>query len=180
MFWTDWGVSASTLVPLRYSVAWEDELLNYLAPRKMISAYEIFEVPDLVYFTFEIGVRIKRIFNFTEVSQDVLNKLIYYFRPQNQLFNSEMDFKDVVEFLMDTTQVSPDDEFSNIRGIRNIDIRDINSNKIIYSHNSNPLLFPRWVTAPWTDRDNMLRPIQIGLNQFPVLAFDAVKIVEEF
>ena len=180
MFWTDWGVSASTLVPLRYAIAWEDELLNYLAPRKMISAYEIFEVPDLVYFTFEIGVRKKRIFNFTEIAQDVLNKLIYYFRPQNQLFNSEMDFKDVVEFLMDTTEVAPDNEFPNIKGVRNIDIRDINSNKVIFSYNAKFDLYPRWVTPPWTDRDNMLRPIQIGLNQFPVLAFDAVKIVEEF
>jgi len=180
MFWTDWGVSAATLVPLRYAVAWEDELLNYLAPRKMISAYEVFEVPDLVYFTFEIGVRIKRIYNFTEVAQDVLNKLIYYFRPQNQLFNSEMDFKDVVEFLMDTTQISPSNEFENIKGVRNIDIRDINSNKFIYSMSAAYGLYPRWVTPPWTNRDNMLRPIQLGLNQFPVLAFDAVKIVQEY
>ena len=56
--------------------------------------------------------------------------------------------------------------------------RDINSNKVIYAHTSN--LYPRWVTPPWTNRDNMLRPIQLGLNQFPVLAFDAVKIVQEF
>lgn len=177
-FLTDWGLTATTLVPLRYNDNWEDELLNYLAPRKMISAYEIFVVPDLVYFTFEIGLRIKRIYNFTDVSQDVYNKLIYYFRPTNQLFNSEMDFKDIVEYLMDTTQVSPDDEFPNIRGVRNIDIRDINSNKIIYGNNS--LLYPRWVDPPWIDRDNMLRPIVIGLNQFPVLANDAVKIVQEY
>ena len=138
----------------------------------------------MVYFTFEIGVRIKRIFNFTDVSQDVYNKLIYYFRPENQLFNSEVDFKDIVEYLMDTTQVSPDDEFPNIRGIRNIDIRDINlwtsstDSMIIYGNNS--LLYPRWVDPPWIDRDNMLRPIVIGLNQFPVLANDAVKIVQEY
>lgn len=185
-FITDWGVSASTMLPLGYKASWEDELLNYLAPRKMISAYEIFEVPDLVYFTFEIGVRKKRIYTFSDVAEDVLQKLIYYFRPQNQLFNSEMDFKDVVEFLLDTTQVSPDDEFENIKGIRNLDIRDINvwtsftNTKTVYPHNAHYSLYPRWVDPPWTDRDNMLRPIQIGLNQFPVLAYDAVKIVEEF
>ena len=143
----------------------------------MISAYEVFEVPDLVYFTFEIGIRKKRIYTFSDIAEDVLNKLIYYFRPENQLFNSEMDFKDVVEFLLDTTQVSPNDEFPNIKGIRNIDIRDINSNKVIYSHTSHQ--FPHWVDPPWTNRDNMLRPIQLGLNQFPVLADDAVKIIEE-
>ena len=179
-FMTDWGLSASTIVPLRYATAWEAELLNYLAPRKMISAYEVFEVPDLVYFTFEIGVRIKRIFNFTDVQQDVYNKLIYYFRPQNQLFNSEMDFKDVVEFLMDTTQVSPDNEFENIKGVRNIVIRDINSNKTIYEPGAAFGLYPRWVEQPWTNRDNMLRQVQLGLNQFPYLADDALRITQEY
>jgi len=179
-FETDWSLSAATLLPNQYSTAWEAELLNYLAPRKMICAYEIFEVPDLVYFTFEMGVRIKRTFVFTEVAQDLLAKLIYYFRPQNQLFNSEMDFKDVLEFLMDTTEVSTDDEFENIRGIRNIVIRDINSNKLIYEPGSRFGLYPRWVEQPWTNRDNMLRQVQLGLNQFPVLADDAVKMIQEY
>jgi hypothetical protein len=178
-FMTDWGLSAATIVPLSYSTAWEEELLDYLAPRKMICAYEILEVPDLVYFTFEIGIRIKRTYVFTEVAQDLLAKLIYYFRPQNQLFSSEMDFKDVTEFLMDTTQVAPDDEFENIRGIRNVVIRDINSNKFIYEPGAAFGLYPRWVEVPWTNRDNMLRQIQLGLNQFPVLADDAVKIIQE-
>ncbi len=178
-FLTDWGLSASTIVPLSYSPLWEAELLNYLAPRKMICAYEVFEVPDLVYFTFEIGVRIKRTFVFTEVAQDLLAKLIYYFRPQNQLFNSEMDFKDVTEFLLDTTEVSPDNEFENVRGIRNIVIRDINSNKVIYEPGAAFGLYPRWVETPWINRDNMLRQVQLGLNQFPVLADDSVKISEE-
>lgn len=179
-FMTDWGLSASTIVPLSYSPIWEAELLNYLAPRKMICAYEIFEVPDLVYFTFEIGIRIKRTYVFTEVAQDLLAKLIYYFRPQNQLFNSEMDFKDVTEFLMDTTEVSPDDEFENIRGLRNVIIRDINSNKVIYEPGAAFGLYPRWVDPPWTNRDNMLRQVQLGLNQFPVLADDAVSIQQEY
>ena len=185
-FTTDWGVSASTMLALGYKASWEDELLNYLAPRKMISAYEIFEVPDLVYFTFEIGVRKKRIYTFSDVAEDVLQKLIYYFRPQNQLFNSEMDFKDVVEFLLDTTQVSPDNEFPNIKGIRNLNIRDINvwtsftNSKTVYAHNAHYSLYPRWVDKPWTNRDNMLNQVQLGLNQFPILAYDAVKIIEEY
>jgi hypothetical protein len=177
-FTTEWAASASTIVPIRYSVAWEQELLNYLAPRKMISAYEVFEVPDLVYFAFEIGIRKKRIFNFTDITLDVLNKLVYYFRPENQLFSSEMDFNDVVEYLLDTTNVAPDNEFPNIKGIRNLNIRDINSNKTIYGYSSD--MYPKWVDPPWTDRDNMLRPIQLGLNQFPYLASDVIKFVEEF
>ena len=179
---TDWGASGTIYIPTQYNPDWEEELLLYLRPRKMISAYEIMELPDLVYFTFEIGIRKKRIFEFVDIQRDVLNKLIYYFRAENQIFNGEMDFNDVSEYLLDTSNVSPTDSFENIRGIRNLNIRDINSNKFIYPYDSNPddwTLFPRWVEQPWTDRDNMLRVVQLGLNQFPVLSEDTVRIVEE-
>lgn len=179
---TDWDVSGSTIVPTNYSNSWKNELLLYLRPRKMISAYEIMEVPDLVYFSFEIGVRKKRIYEFVDIQRDVLNKLIYYFRADNQIFNSEVDFNDITEYLIDTNNVSPTDNFENIRGIRNLNIRDINSNKFIYSYDENPdnwKLFPRWVNQPWIDRDNMLRPVQLGLNQFPVLSENTIRIVEE-
>jgi hypothetical protein len=177
------GETGTILIPTRYSNSWKEALLLYLRPRKMISAYEIMEIPDLVYFSFEIGVRKKRIYEFTDISRDILNKLIYYFRPENQLFNSEVDFNDIVEYLVDTTNVSPDDNFEYIKGIRNLNIRDINSNKIILPYDSNPddwTLYPRWVDQPWTNRDNMLRPVQLGLNQFPYLSEDTVKIVEEY
>ena len=177
IFFTDWSASGATIVPLSYSSAWEDELLDYLKPRKIVSAYEIFEVPDLVYFSFEIGIRKKRVFDFADIKQDVLAKLIYYFRPENQDFNSEIDFNDVVEYLLDTTEVSPDDDYENIRGIRNLNIRDINSNKPIYAFSSD--LYPRYNVAPWTNRDNKLRQIIIGFNQFPYLAADSVSIIEE-
>ena len=174
---TDWGESETVLVPTIYATAWETELLAYLQPRKLITAYEIMTVPDLVYFSFEIGVRKKRIYEFTDISRDVLNKLIYYFRPENQTFYSEMDFNDIVEYLMDTSNVSPDDNFDNIKGIRNLNIRDINSNKTIYNYDSK--FYPRWVDPPWVNRDNKLRPIQLGLNQFPYLSSNTVKILEE-
>lgn len=182
-FTTDWNETGTVLIPIGYSAAWETELLSYLRPRKMISAYEIMELPDLVYFSFEIGVRKKRIYEFTDIARDVLNKLIYYFRADNQLFNSEVDFNDIQEYLIDTTEVSPDDNFEYIKGIRNLNIRDINSNKYIYPYDANSddwTMFPRWVDQPWIDRDNTLRPIQLGLNQFPYLSDDTVKIVEEY
>jgi len=179
---TDWNETESILIPIGYSSAWENELLLYLRPRKMISAYEIMEIPDLIYFSFEIGVRKKRIYDFADIQTDVLNKLIYYFRAENQLFNSEIDFNDITEYLIDTSNVSPDDNFEYIKGIRNLNIRDININKTIYEYNVNsddPTLFPKWSNAPWTNRDNMLRPIQLGLNQFPYLSSNTVKIFEE-
>ena len=176
---TDWGTSGSILHPLAYSSAWEQELLLYLRPRKMISAYEIFIVPDLVYFTFNIGIRIKRLASFIDVKTDVLNKLIYFFRPQNQEFYSEMDFNDVVEFLLDPTQVSTDDEFLNISEIRNLNLRDINSNKTINQPATG--IYPYWTQPDSTvsAMDNMLRIIQLGLNQFPVLSSDTVRIYQE-
>ena len=179
---TDWGETSSVDIPTQYSSSWEKELLLYLRPRKMISAFEVMKVPDLVYFSFEIGVRKKRIFEFTDISQAVLNKLVYYFRPENHTFNSEIDFNDITEYILDTSNVSPSDNFDNIKGIRNLNIRDINTNKTIFAYNSDPddpTLFPKWVDAPYTGRDNMLRPIKLGLNQFPYLSSDTVRIFEE-
>ena len=177
---TDWATSGSILVPLVYNSDWENELFLYLRPRKMISAYEIFVIPDLVYFTFEIGIRIKRLASFIDVRTDVLNKLIYFFRPQNQEFFSEMDFNDVVEYLLDPTQVSDTDDFETVSEIRNLNLRDINSNKFIYQPNSVGN-YPYWTQPDSTvsTMDNMLRVIQLGLNQFPVLSDDTVRIYEE-
>lgn len=181
-FTTDWDETGSILIPIRYSTSWKNELLLYLRSRKMICAYEIMELPDLVYFSFEIGVRKKRIYDFADIQTDVLNKLIYYFRATNQTFNSEINFNDITEYLLDTTKVSPTDNFEYIKGIRNLNIRDINVSKNVYEYNVNPNnsnFFPKWINAPWIDRDNMLRPIKLGLNQFPYLSSDTVKIVEE-
>ena len=181
-FTTDWGQTGSILVPTQYSSSWNDALLLYLRPRKMLCAYEIMEIPDLVYFSFEIGIRKKRIYEFIDIQQDVLAKLIYYFRNDNQAFSSEIDFNDITEYLIDTTEVSPTDNFTNIKGIRNLNIRDINVSKTVYEYNANPdnpNLFPKWTIAPWTNRDTMLRPIQLGLNQFPYLSSDTVSIIEE-
>lgn len=180
---TDWGETDSALlVPTAYSSSWEDELLLYLRPRKVICSYEKMELPDLVYFSFEIGVRKKRIYEFANIQTDVLNKLIYYFRADNHTFNSIIDFNDITEYLIDTTQVSPSDNFTYIKGIRNLNIRDINVSKTVYEYNvnpDNPNLFPKWTIAPWTNRSNMLRPMQLGLNQFPYLSSTTVKIIEE-
>lgn len=182
-FTTDWGeTDSSIIVPSGYSTSWKNELLLYLRPRKMICSYETMEVPDLVYFSFEIGVRKKRIYEFTDIQTDVLNKLIYYFRSSNMEFGSEIDFNDLTEYLSDTTEVSDSDNFDNIKGIRNINIRDINVSKTVYEYNVDPnnsSYFPKYTIAPWTNRDNMLRPIQLGSNQFPMLSSTTVKITEE-
>jgi len=145
----------------------------------MISAYEVFELPDLVYFSFEFGVRLKRLYSLALVQNDIKNKLIYYFRSVNQNFNSIINFNDIIEYLLDTTQVSPTDNFDNIRGVRNLNLRDLDVNKIVYESN-NISNYPQYVeTSIEYTGENQLRKIQLGFNQFPILQSDAVVINEE-
>jgi len=176
---TDWNVSAAIISPSGYNTAWQSTLKSYIEPRKMISAYEVFELPDLVYFSFEFGVRLKRLYSLALVQNDIKNKLIYYFRSVNQNFNSIINFNDIIEYLLDTTQVSPTDNFDNIRGVRNLNLRDLDVNKIVYESN-NISNYPQYVeTSIEYTGENQLRKIQLGFNQFPILQSDAVVINEE-
>ena len=176
---TDWNVSAAIISPSGYDTTWQSTLKSYIEPRKMISAYEAFELPDLVYFSFEFGARLKRLYSLALVQNDIKNKLIYYFRSANQNFNSVINFNDIIEYLLDTTKVSPTDNFDNIRGVRNLNLRDLDVNKTVYEKNSNNN-YPQYVeSATEYIGENQLRKIQVGFNQFPVLQSDAVVINEE-
>lgn len=181
-FTVSWGSSAtdSTLIiPSGYNTSWMSELSLYLEPRKMISAYETYKLPSLVYFSFDFGVRIKRGYDLTLVQTDIINKLDYWFRDSNQNFNSIINFNDIIEFLLDVTEVSPDDEYSNIKGIRNLNIRDIDINHVIYENNTVGN-FPYYVESSTTYRgDNKLRRIQLGYEQFPMLSKTTVRVSQE-
>ena len=176
---TDWNVSAAIISPSGYDATWQSTLKSYIEPRKMISAYEVFELPDLVYFSFEFGIRLKRLYNLALVQTDIKNKLIYYFRSDNQNFNSIINFNDITEYLLDTAKVSPTDNFDNIRGVRNLNLRDLDVNKTVHELNNNNN-YPQYVeSATEYSGENQLRKIQIGFNQFPVLQSEAVVINEE-
>lgn len=145
----------------------------------MLSAYEVFELPELVYFSFEFGVRLKRLYSIVFVTTDIKNKLNYYFRAVNQDFNSIINFNDIIEYLLDTTEVSPTDNFDNIRGIRNLNLRDMDVSKTVNEPNTTQK-YPQYVeSSSEYIGENKLRKIEIGFNQFPVLQFDAVVINEE-
>lgn len=183
--WTvDWSTSASVasasiLVPTAYSNSWENTLTTYLEPRKALTAYEILELPQLIYFSFDWGLRIKRLYSFSNVQSDILNKLIWYFRAANQDFNSEINFNNIIEYILDTTEVSDDDEFTYIKGIRNLNLRDIDISVKVYEPNTLGN-YPYYVEEQSTYQgENQLRKIKLGLNQFPVLAADSVRIREE-
>lgn len=176
---TDWSASAAIVTPSGYNPTWESTLQTFIEPRKMISAYEVFQLPELVYFSFEFGVRLKRLYDLALIQADLKSKLDYYFRAVNQNFNSIINFNDIIEYLLDTTEVSPTDNFDNIKGIRNLNLRDLDVNKTVYESNSNNN-YPQYVEiASEYTGENQLRKIEIGFNQFPILQLDAVVINEE-
>jgi hypothetical protein len=179
--WTPSGSaeSFSIIVPQAYVSTYTANIEEFLEPRKMLNAYEEWELPDLVYFTFNIGIRLKRLYTFADISTDLKNKLIYYFNSVNREFYDLIDFKDLQEYLLDTTEISTTDEFSYIKGIRSLIIRDVDCNHKIYE--SNELgNYPQYTTSSYlSDVENQLRPIRLGYDQFPVLCSDAVVIVEE-
>lgn len=180
-FTVSWGSSASETIysPSGISSTWENTLSDYLEPRKMISAYEEWELPELVYFSFDIGIRKKRTYSFSNIRTDILNKLIYWFRAANREFNEIINFNDITEYLLDTTEISSTDDFEYIEGIRNLNIRDIDVSTTIYEYNTEGN-YPYYVDLSTTWKgENQLRRIQLGHDQFPVLSSSTVRISEE-
>lgn len=172
-------LSGTVYTPTSYNSAYTSELEVFLEPRKMLNAYEDWELPELVYFSFTFGVRLYRLFNISDVSTDIKNKLIYMFRPSNMDFYYLLDHKDIVEYILDTTITSTSDNFDYIKGIRNLILRDIDCNFEIHETNTNGNYPQYTVDSYHEDTENKLRPIRLGLNQFPVLCSDTVEVVEE-
>jgi hypothetical protein len=166
------------VVPIAYSNSWTSLLGEYLEPRKMLSAYEQWDLPTLIYFDFDIGLRVNRTFNFATVMADVQNKLVWYFDKANRDFNEEIDFRDIYEFIMDPDEVSAEDDFKNISGVRNLIFRDIDVlNATVQPYGS--ATYPRYAEVSISG-DNVLRTIEIGFNQFPALSVVSTRITQEF
>lgn len=126
------GNPAKTLLfPENYSVdsvynpTWQSQLLDYLEPRKMLGIWEEFILPELVYFRFDFGLKVKRTYSFTKVKEAIKNKLEYYFQNNNRNFGEIIDFREVYNYVIDTSNISPDDDFSLVRGIQSLVIRDV-------------------------------------------------------
>ena len=179
IWYPGWETTGTISVPSGINANWKTEILEYIEPRKMISAYEVLELPDLVYFSFDFGVRKKRLIEFDELATDIKNKLIYWFSAEFRNFNETINFNDIIEYILDTTEVSETDNFDNIVGIRNLNLRDIDLSKSIYEPNSDGN-YPQYVEeADEYIGENKLRKITLGFNQFPVLQSTTVNIGEE-
>jgi hypothetical protein len=174
-----WETAGSVDIPSAFNPAWRNTLLQWVEPRKMISAYEVMERPDLVYFSFDFGVRKKRLTELDELAADIKNKLNYWFRAANHDFNEVVNFNDIIEYILDPTEVSPTNNFTNITGIRNLNLRDIDVHKTVYEPNEAGN-YPQYIEES-TDYigENKLRKIKLGFNQFPVLQLNTVEVTEE-
>jgi hypothetical protein len=172
------GIVSDGIVPTTYSTGWQSILSEYLEPRKMLTVYEEWEIPDLVYFDFDIGLRVNRTYNFATVREDVINKLEWYFHKDNRAFNEEIDFRDIAEFILNIDETSSTDTFANVAGIRNLIIRDMDvPNKTVQAYGSTT--YPRYTEDTYPG-DNTLRTIELGHDQFPVLSISATTVTEEF
>lgn len=185
---SEWCDSTITIVPstgtvptsaVSFVTTWSDDISEYLKPRKIITVYEEFVVPELLYFSFTIGLKIKTNYTYSDVLQDVKDKITYYFNSYNRSFSEQISFIDISEYVLDTTKTSSDDTFSNIKGLRSLVFRDLK----IKVYDGNPggttlsiaeptaTTYPRYVeeiSEIGGSVDNTLRTVQLGPNQFPM------------
>lgn len=185
----DDGTTQSVLQPLSYDTNFELDILEYLEPYQYINIEEYFRVPELVYFRFEIGLKVSRSYRYSAVKEVVRSKLEYYFDTSKREFGETIDFKDIHNYLLDETEISPDDDFSSVKGITNLVIRDIETFTpslsgsegvdYIFDYNTNgnfPMYDENSVEAFY---DNRLIPIKLNKNQFPAIAEDLCSFVNE-
>jgi len=174
------AASAGIEEPYEWSETYQDLLSVYLEPRKMLSAYEAYELPELIYFKIDMGIKIKRTYTFANVSNDVKNKLTYFFSTTNRSFNETISFIDIIEFITDTTIESTTDDFDQIKGIQTLIIRNIDVlNATVYEPNTigND---PQFTVASSTyTGENKLRKITLGSNQYPAISIDDCVFTEE-
>lgn len=166
--------------PIAYADSWKTTLSTYLEPRKMLCAYEQYSLPEIIWFSYDIGLRIKRTYNFDTVKVDVLNKLIYYFDPTQREFHETISFANIQEYIIDPTKVSLTNSFSLVKGIQTIIVRKQSViNYGVYEPNTVGD-YPKYYESSSTYAgDNKLRNVTLGFNQFPMLYANGCNILLE-
>lgn len=167
------------------------DLLQYLEPRKMLNNYEVPVLPNIVYFRFDIGIRVKRTYTYKDVMKDVRDKLAYFFEPYNRLFKEEISFMDIHNFVLDLAITSEDNDFKYIAGVDNLVLRDLGTyttfntgeEQVIFEPTNDPNnrgQFPQYkYDALQNHMDNKLRPILLDYNQFPLISVDMCRFYKE-
>lgn len=173
------GTTDSPLIsaaPITYpipSAGYLHTLTDYLAARRMLTVEEIFIAPELIYFYFDIGLKLKVNYTYVDVYTDVLNKLKYYFSSENRSFADVISFTDIAEYILDSSIESTTDTFSNVKGLRSLIVRDIGVRNYAGSVTVNPYdstTYPRYAdNTSVSGYDNQLRRIELSYVQFPML-----------
>lgn len=186
-----WDTSTITYVPTSadtttdlisatgYNEVFSNDISEYLKPRKMLTVYEEFVIPRLLYFKFKIGLKIKTNYTYTNVMTDVRSKLEYYFNSYNRTFNERISFIDITEYLLNTSITTATNSFTNVKGLRALIIRDVEvvesdgiggeSTVTVYEPSAGQ--FPYYVEDVFST-DNDLRTIQLGHDQFPMVRIE--------
>jgi hypothetical protein len=166
-----------------YKAAFTTNTSAMLEPRKIPGTWEEFVVPEFVYFRLDIGVKVKRGYQFQSVADEIKSKLIYWFLPSRRKFGETIDFREIENYLRDYTEQSPSKSFPLVRGVNSLIIRDVltyNTNQAspTYIDNGEVGSYPKYIyvdsgkSSGQVGSYNLLMPIQVGSNQFPVLAKD--------
>ena len=173
--WTPSGttIEVDIQTPLSYTTSFSDDISLYLEPRKSLNIFELYEVPELVYFYFQIELKINGIYPLVNVVSHIKDKLLEFFSVENREFAEIIDFKELENFVID---IDRNPEFEYIRGIEWIIFRDEQLNKEVFEQNEN-FNFPQYTTEEYSSEiNNNLRPIKLGFNQFPLLTIDGINI----
>ena len=161
------SISGYIYIPHTYASVYENTLSEFIEPRKMLCAREIYEIPELVNFAMIFGIRMKRGYEFLDAATAIKNKYSYYFEAQNRKFAEIINHLNIIEFILDPSIESATDSFTDIEGIQNFVVREIYSSVNIYESN-NMELFPQYIDDEYAVTvDNKLRRIQLGKKQFP-------------
>jgi len=159
-----------------YYSSYVDEISTYLEPRKMLTAYEEYVAPDLIYFKFDVSIKIRSNYNYLKVLKDLKRKLQFYFNASNREFNETIEFTDIINKMLDRNYVdnNNDDDFEQTHGLLNFVIRDIDYlepiDKIWYTpNNEGSSNYPRFTNVVESNWTNEIRNIELGLNQFPFI-----------
>jgi hypothetical protein len=187
--WTDSDdntLSQEIEIPTEYNVDFKNDVIQFLENRKMLNVYEVFVLPKIVYFRFDVGIRVKRTYNDTLVKKDVKDKLKYFFDRVFLNFNDIISFMDIINFIMDESITSSDNEFEYIKGISNIVFREIKTysyfnqdKELVYEPNMDNNT-PMYTYESYEQYvDNKLREIKLGFDQYPMIAMDMCRFYIE-
>lgn len=188
-FWTpvNFPREATIIKPIEYSELFKEDLLKYLEERKLINSYEEFVLPELIYFSLTIGVKVKRLYNFVDVCNNIRDKILFYFSAENRSFHEKISFMDLHNFILDLSDKTQVDDWPNIKGIENLVFRDIQVNSPEYEEGKNIYppnkdnLYPQYTREEYINTyENKMKVIYLGFNQFPMINKDLISFEQEF